>query len=102
MKHTFLVQHTHQVPRGGGADVKIIGLYDSASSARLAVQRTKKREGFRDSPGGFAIDRYELGKDHWREGFVPAIYREKKAVHPPRTTAGLRPPVSELNRSPEK
>jgi hypothetical protein len=79
MKHAFLVQHAHQLPRGGEECVKIIGIYDSESSARLAVRRVKRREGFRDSPEGFTISRYPLGKDRWVEGFVTVIYSEKKS-----------------------
>jgi hypothetical protein len=73
MKHAFLVQHAHQLPRGDEESVKIIGIYGSESSARLAVRRAKRREGFRDSPDGFSISRYPLGKDHWVEGFVTVI-----------------------------
>jgi hypothetical protein len=79
MKHAFLVQHVHKLPRGHEEDVKIIGIYDSQSSARLAVRRAKRREGFRDSPDGFCITRYELGRDSWPEGFATVIYREKKS-----------------------
>jgi hypothetical protein len=89
MKHAFLVQHVHQLPRGDEEDVKIIGIYASEASARLAVRRAKRREGFRDSPEGFTIDRYELGKDEWREGFVTVMSREKADPDRQRTTRGM-------------
>jgi hypothetical protein len=79
MKHAFLVQHVRPMRRSGSEDVKIIGIYRSRSSARLAIRRAKKRVGFRDWPEGFSIDRYEVGKDEWQDGFVTIVDRKKKA-----------------------
>ena len=41
--------------------------YDAAEAARI---RTSGLEGFRDAPDGFLIDRYELDRDHWQEGYI--------------------------------
>ena len=78
MKHVFLVQHLHKMPRAGKEDVKIIGVYGSKSSARLAVRRAKGRAGFKDSPDGFSIDRYELDRDNWQNGFLTVVERKKE------------------------
>jgi hypothetical protein len=46
------------------------GVYATEEQAKLAIQRLLTRPGFRDHPGGFSIDCYELNKDHWPEGFI--------------------------------
>jgi hypothetical protein len=53
-----------------GDDFKLIGVYRSEKAARAAISRVVEQPGFRDSPDGFKVDRYELDKDHWTEGFV--------------------------------
>lgn len=65
----FLLQHVHELP-DGQEDVKVIGIYRSRSEADFAIERAKCLPGFRDSPEGFDTQEYELGKDHWIEGFV--------------------------------
>ena len=65
----FLLQHVHEMP-GGDEDTKLIGVYASRQLAEAARKRARQLPGFRESPEGFTIDRYELNKDHWAEGFV--------------------------------
>lgn len=76
----FVVQHLHLLP-GGVEDIKFIGVYRSADSARSAVERLRKQPGFHDFPRivdaandsdeqGFYVDEYQLDEDHWVEGFV--------------------------------
>jgi homoserine kinase type II len=67
--YTYIVQHVHKL-HGGSEDVKFIGVYSSELDARRAISRLRDAPGFRDHPDGFAVDRYELNKDHWAEGFV--------------------------------
>jgi hypothetical protein len=50
----------------------MIGVYKTEDDAKSAIGRLKEQPGFIDYPDGFIIDRYELGKDHWTEGFVRA------------------------------
>ena len=69
MKHVYLVTHVHEFA-GGEEDVKFIGVYATERDAEAAVGRAKNLPGFRDSQEGFWIECYELGKDHWCEGFV--------------------------------
>jgi hypothetical protein len=68
----FLVQHVHKVWSGEAEEeeVKTIGIYASRKGADEAVARLVTQPGFSDHPEGFRIDRYELDKDHWAEGFV--------------------------------
>lgn len=64
MPFVFLLNHEH------GDDIKFIGIYETQEKADAARNRAKNLLGFRDFPEGFSIDRYELDKDHWTEGFV--------------------------------
>jgi hypothetical protein len=77
----FLVQHVHVHPTGEET-VKVIGVYRSRIAAEQAVVRVAAQPGFRDHPriidpltdneeSGFYIDEYQIGKDHWAEGYVP-------------------------------
>ncbi|WP_040592707.1 DUF7336 domain-containing protein [Schlesneria paludicola] len=78
----FLVQHLH-IHDGGEECVKMVGVYESRRAAQEAVGRVASQLGFRDMPkiieensptyldeSGFYISEYEIGKDHWTEGFV--------------------------------
>ena len=76
----FVVQHLH-VHENGEECVKLIGVYESRRAAEQAVERVALQPGFCDWPSiidplrdgeesGFYIDEYEVGKDHWTEGFV--------------------------------
>jgi hypothetical protein len=69
MDHVFVVQHERQLA-GERDEVKFIGVYGSRQDAEAAVERLKRQPGFREYPDGFHVDQYEVGKDHWTEGFV--------------------------------
>ena len=68
MKAVFPLWH---VPEGDEYKefAKLIGIYASASDARAAIERLKVQPGFVDYPQGFEFEAYEVGKDHWTEGF---------------------------------
>lgn len=71
MDAVFVVQHSHEI--ADCEDVKMIGVYRSRSDADAAVSRLVRQPGFREYPSGFSIDEYEIGKDHWVEGFVTLL-----------------------------
>ncbi len=48
---------------------KLIGIYASASDAQAAIERLRSQPGFIDYPEGFEFEPYQVGKDHWTEGF---------------------------------
>jgi hypothetical protein len=48
----------------------LIGVYSSEADAKAATARLKERPGFIKFQEGFQIHEYELGRDHWTEGFV--------------------------------
>ena len=54
----------------GCDEVKLIGIYSSTENAEKAIERLRLQPGFRDKPNDFTIERYEVDKDHWTEGFV--------------------------------
>ena len=69
MTKVFLVTHTHDLSNGE-EDMKFVGVFATETEAQSAVERAKRRPGFSDTPGGFHVEAYELGKEHWTEGFV--------------------------------
>jgi len=69
MKSVFLVWHMQEFPDGSESN-KLVGVYESRSAAEEAIGRVGIQPGFAETPEGFLIDEYELGKDHWAEGFI--------------------------------
>ena len=61
---------------GTGPDAKLIGVYATAGGAESARLRVCGQPGFRDSPDGFEVCRYEVGRDYWTEGFVTVTGHE--------------------------
>ena len=70
MQVVFVVQHVHRFDND--KDVKFIGVYASLAEAEAACARLRKQPGFMDTPEGFEIGEYPLGKDHWIEGYISA------------------------------
>jgi hypothetical protein len=64
----FLLWHSHPVE--GESNDKLIGLYSSEQKAKEAMERSILLPGFAENQDGFEIDRYEIDKDHWKEGFI--------------------------------
>jgi hypothetical protein len=57
--------------REKGDDTELfIGAYKTEADAQAAINRLRDKPGFVDFPAGFQIYQYELGKDHWEEGFA--------------------------------
>ena len=69
MASVFVLQNVHEAA-GGGADVKLVGVYSSRPAAQAAADRLAGRPGFADAPDGFHIDEYPLDRDQWAEGYV--------------------------------
>ena len=65
----FILWHSHPIG-ADEADEKLIGVYATDDDARSALNRIKVQPGFRDHLEGFEISRYEIGKDHWVEGYI--------------------------------
>lgn len=67
MKSVFIVQHSYD--SDGCEETKFIGAYSSKKEAELAIKRLIDKPGFKNWPDAFFIDKYDLNKDHWTEGF---------------------------------
>lgn len=74
MKSVFLLQHSYELTPDTDEEVKIIGIYLTRSDADAAIIRLRMQPGFSDFPDHFVIDEYELGQDHWEEGFSTEYY----------------------------
>jgi len=72
MEFVFLLWHVHRLPESANDDEKLIGAYRTEEDAKAAILRLKDKPGFRESPTGFEISKYELNKDNWTEGYVSA------------------------------
>ena len=72
MKSVFILQHCYEHEYGHD-EIKFIGAYSSEQKADETIKRLKNVGGFRDYPVDcFFIDKYEIDKDHWTEGFFKA------------------------------
>ncbi len=61
--------------RDEGEDTELlIGVYRAEADAKGAIDRLKDKRGFVDHPDGFEIVPYELGKDHWTDGFITETF----------------------------
>jgi len=69
MEKVYLPWFTREHRDGDDTDL-LIGVYQGEADAKAAIERVKNQPGFVNFPEGFLIDPYELGKDHWTEGFV--------------------------------
>jgi hypothetical protein len=69
MGAVFLLWHSHDLGNGE-TDDKLIGVCSSEAEAAAARIRKLQYDGFRDAPDGFLIEKYELNRDQWSEGYV--------------------------------
>jgi hypothetical protein len=73
IKEVYVVQHVRSDDEYAD-DAKFIGAYRSEMTANGAVARLKGKSGFSDHPGAFQVQRYELDKVQWTEGFVTIVH----------------------------
>jgi hypothetical protein len=69
MDQVYVVMHGYENSYGD-EQIKFIGVYAAKEHAEAAVERLRKQPGFCKWPEGFSVGRYEIGKDHWTEGFI--------------------------------
>lgn len=68
MESLFLLEHVRRI--GDGADDrKRIGIYESETDARNAIDRLRSQPGFCDYPDDFVIQPYEIDRGYWTEGY---------------------------------
>lgn len=68
-RFVYILWHVHEFD-DEHEDAKLIGVYATEDEANAARDRVKDAPGFRDLPEGFHLDRYEVGRDGWTEGYV--------------------------------
>jgi hypothetical protein len=71
MASIFVLRHSYEV--GDRDEIKLIGVYDSRGDAEAAATRLASKPGFREHPSGFHIAEFQIGKDHWTEGFSSVV-----------------------------
>ncbi|HUG12878.1 MAG TPA: hypothetical protein VMM36_17810 [Opitutaceae bacterium] len=69
MQTVFILWHAYETSENQ-EESKLIGVYESRDAAERAKQRARKLPGFVGNPDAFVVDEYEIGKDHWTDGFV--------------------------------
>lgn len=68
MKSVYLLQHVHELPNGV-EDVKVIGVFKTESDAEKMIDFLSDKVGFSSASQGFSVDKYELNKGFWLDGF---------------------------------
>lgn len=68
-KYVYVLQHSYELENGYD-ETKFLGVFSSLEKAESAVLEYKKLPGFKDYPNDFYIDKYEIDKTHWIEGFI--------------------------------
>ena len=72
MDTVYLLYYVREWVEGEDTEL-LIGVYRSKADATEAIERLKGQPGFVAHPEGFEIHDYEVGKDHWTEGFARMI-----------------------------
>jgi len=79
MKEVYILEHSYEI--NNLDETKFIGIYSSLDEAQKAIERLKKQPGFKDRPNDFHIDKNEINKDNWKEGFVSLINIQTKDIN---------------------
>ena len=69
MDTVYLLWYVREWDEGEDTEL-LIGVYRSKGDATEAIRRLKGQPGFVAYPEGFEIHAYEVGKDHWEEGYA--------------------------------
>lgn len=72
MKTVYLLQHVYQYgAHHEHEEVKTLGIFDNEKDLTYAINKYKTLPGFKDfSEECFSVDKYELNKMEWDEGFI--------------------------------
>ena len=69
MTDVFLVHHTKPLP-DDEEDVKLLGVFSSEEKAQHTVDFARSLPGFSETPDCFSIDKYQVDRRAWTEGFI--------------------------------
>ena len=67
IKNVYILFHINKL---NDEDSKIVEVYSSKVNAQKAKKKMKTLPGFKDSPNSFILDKYELDKEYWTDGFI--------------------------------
>ena len=67
-KVVYLLQHSYEIETGCD-ETKILGIFSSQQMAEEAVEVYRQLPGFRDRKEDFYIDKYEVDKRYWVDGY---------------------------------
>lgn len=67
-KNVYMVQHSYELENGSDV-IKIIGIFSSYQLAKEVVSQYITLPGFEDRPNDFIIDKYEVDRKYWSEGY---------------------------------
>lgn len=67
-KVVYLLQHSYEIETGCD-ETKILGIFSSQQMAEEAVEVYRQLPGFRDRKEDFYIDKYEVNKRYWVDGY---------------------------------
>jgi hypothetical protein len=73
MKYVYLLQHSFEYEYKGELfeETKIIGIFSTKEKAEKIISHYSALPGFKDHPlECFYLDRYELNKNFWEDGFI--------------------------------
>jgi hypothetical protein len=69
MKTVYLLYHSHDSAEGDD-NYKLLGIFSTEKKAQDAIDSFRLKPGFVDYPDDFSIDKYEIDKAYWSEGFA--------------------------------
>ena len=67
-KVVYLLQHSYELENGCD-ETKVLGIFSSQQMAEEAVRSYRQLPGFRDKKADFCIDKYEVNKKYWGDGY---------------------------------
>ena len=67
-KGNCLLQHSYELEKGCD-ETKVLGIFSSRQMAEEAVGSYRQLPGFRDKKEDFYIDKYEVNKKYWGDGY---------------------------------
>src|SRR5947208_2910496 len=68
----YMLNHKHEITQTN-IDIKLIGFFDSESTAIKGIENAVVLPGFKDYAQGFIITKLILNKTHWEQGFFYPI-----------------------------
>jgi hypothetical protein len=69
--HVYVLWHGDDLGEGA-PEAKLLGVYSSEAAAKDRIHRCLREgvAGFAEHPDDFHVDRYQVDKDEWAQGYV--------------------------------